>query len=70
LGSAARALSELVENGNAALYVPTHVLIGIGAAHAEGDISLTSCSSAGHRGCSRRCTRKPGSCCGRFRRGS
>lgn len=44
LGSAARAFYERVENGSAALYVPTHVLVEIGEAHAEGDISFRSSS--------------------------
>jgi PIN domain nuclease of toxin-antitoxin system len=44
LGSAARAFYERVENGSAALYVPTHVLIEIGEAHVEGEISFPSTS--------------------------
>ena len=44
LGSAARAFYARVEKGNAALYVPTHVLLEIGEAHAEGDITFRSTS--------------------------
>ena len=40
LGREARAFYQRVESGTAALYVPTHALLEIGEAHADGDFSL------------------------------
>lgn len=40
LGSAARAFYGRVEQGRAALYVPTHVLLEVGESHAAGDFSF------------------------------
>lgn len=45
LGRKARSFYERVDGGRAVLYVPTHVLLEIGEAHAGGDFSFSGGSS-------------------------